>query len=730
MMEKKRAAYANYKRWGVRFDEERGDFSVQLDGMGTVVEGARITRLVSARGPQVTRDDYAAPKVAFSRSEDSAGMTVSYAAGDMLRQDVGLTFTCSDAGVGLHVGGEGTMHVRIEGWLRWGDHDQTETMAVALGRQGYDLRSAYGPAASSVDNALFDRDTDSAFELSTSGYLRLRFDWEKGAYRFIFDTQGADYARALHFQLHKHVYDSLYQNGYKKANPDTTFRTPPVGWMSWYAVQFEAGERTVLQNAQWQAEHLKDYGADTIWVDWEWYHRDFSGVGADDLDMYHPDPVSYPNGLAHVADRIKELGFIPALWIGPTCDPRENELIQRYPEAVMTRKVEWCGQYFLDPSHPRFLDEMLTRMLRQTMEWGYQALKWDCLPNTLGLADACHDTVYGAGEGMSSREVMLGAFRKAREFVGKDFYMLYCAGTTQRDMELACHVFDAARIGGDIFRWEEFITQCIDKVYKYYALHTVMLLADPDNVVLREKFNTLEEAVTRACMVSLLGMPFTLGDHLPDLDEERVKILQRSIPPLPSHPMDIRTGVSDGRFMLINLSIERPDMRYNVLDAVNLSGEQTAVTVDLDRDAHLEPGETYLVYDYWRREYLGEASGTLRLEIGPHASRVLAVHPVLDVPQVLSTSRHVSQGAQDIVSVRYDAQARALEGVSKVVGGDPYEVVVHTPQGLVLFMEGNHMTSTKIEELGERTWRVTFQPEETGEFHWGIALQPGRGQIE
>lgn len=126
---------------------------------------------------------------------------------------------------------------------------------------------------------------------------------------------------------------------------------------------------------------------------------------------------------------------------------------------------------------------MLPRMLRLVREWGYEAVKWDCLPITLEICDDRRDARFAPE---MSREAMLCAFRAAREILGKDFYMLYCAGVNERDMDLATSVFDAARIGGDIFRWEEFITQCVDRLCKYYMLHTVVVNNDPDNVVIRE----------------------------------------------------------------------------------------------------------------------------------------------------------------------------------------------------------------------------------------------------
>lgn len=305
--------------------------------------------------------------------------------------------------------------------------------------------------------------------------------------------------------------------------------------------------------------------------------------------------------------------------------------------------------------------------------------------------------------------------------------MLYCAGNTQRDMSLACSVFDAARIGGDIFRWEEFITQCVDKLYKYYSMHTVVCNNDPDNVILREKFNTYDQAVTRACLVSMLGLPFTLGDNLPELPEDRVEILKRTIPPVPAHPMDIRTAVSDHNTVLTSLCIERPDMSYTVLDAINLREDERSIRIDIETDLHMDASEgPFHVYDYWNNEYLGLVDRTFDVTLRACASRVFAIHPAKDVPQVISTSRHISQGALDIVSVAYDPAAKALKGRSKVIKGDVYSIVAAAPKGLRIFSEGNHTTTAKVEKLSAKVYRASFIPEETGEMDWEIGFQPAR----
>lgn len=100
------------------------------------------------------------------------------------------------------------------------------------------------------------------------------------------------------------------------------------------------------------------------------------------------------------------------------------------------------------------------------------------------------------------------------------------------------------------------------------------------------------------------------------------------------------------------------------------------------------------------------------------------MHRVQNQPQVLSTSRHIAQGALDITALTYDAEKRVLTGVSQAVGGEPYEVVVAMPQELRVFGEGNHTTTNELEYLADNICRCTFHPEQNGPFRWEIAFTP------
>jgi len=57
---------------------------------------------------------------------------------------------------------------------------------------------------------------------------------------------------------------------------------------------------------------------------------------------------------------------------------------------------------------------------------------------------------------------------------------------------------------------------------------------------------------------------------------------------------------------------------------------------------------------------------------------VLLIHPLLDHPQVIGNSRHIS-GAYSINELSWDPEAMQLRGTSETVSGDPYMLFVHVP---------------------------------------------------
>ena len=260
---------------------------------------------------------------------------------------------------------------------------------------------------------------------------------------------------------------------------------------------------------------------------------------------------------------------------------------------------------------------------------------------------------------------------------------------------------------------------------KLYALHNVVFLNDPDNVILRPKFNTYDQALSRLSFVSLLGLPITLGDNLPDLPEDRVELLRRGIPTA-EYPSD---GCTRDRPRSIGWS--KPTWRST---SPLSSGTWWMCSTCSKRKWRSPSTSTRTCTCRWKRAHtwsmttgtgniLGEIAQSFSISLRPCASKVFAVRKKLGRPQLLSTSRHFSQGAFDLVSLTWDeSRDRRFPASPKVVAGDPYEIVLYVPDGYRVFSEGNDTLSADMRNAGKHIWTLRLNPAATGETAWSVAF--------
>jgi hypothetical protein len=116
-----------------------------------------------------------------------------------------------------------------------------------------------------------------------------------------------------------------------------------------------------------------------------------------------------------------------------------------------------------------------------------------------------------------------------------------------------------------------------------------------------------------------------------------------------------------------------------------MDGEDDApfvTTFDAAKDLRLDPNKEYLVYEFWSRAYVGTFRGAFTTRpVKPYDCDVYSIVEKQNHPVLLSTSRHVRQMAFDIRKLGYDASRRVLQGTSRAVPGDPYQLRIYVPGG-------------------------------------------------
>ena len=102
---------------------------------------------------------------------------------------------------------------------------------------------------------------------------------------------------------------------------------------------------------------------------------------------------------------------------------------------------------------------------------------------------------------------------------------------------------------------------------------------------------------------------------------------------------------------------------------------------------------------------------------------MLSVRKVQPNPQVLSTNRHLLQGWVDLANVKWDSKGRILSGVAKVIGDEPFKIVV----------AGNGSTATRVTASGAKAKlskhpadglvQIILERPDNGEVVWQISFE-------
>jgi hypothetical protein len=93
-------------------------------------------------------------------------------------------------------------------------------------------------------------------------------------------------------------------------------------------------------------------------------------------------------------------------------------------------------------------------------------------------------------------------------------------------------------------------------------------------------------------------------------------------------------------------------------------------------------GAGFAAYDVWRDAPLADPAGPLGLTLEPRSAFTVALRAAAPHPQVIGTTRHVVQGAVDLVDETWDAAARALRARSVNLDRRAYAVTIAVPPGL------------------------------------------------
>jgi hypothetical protein len=537
------------------------------------------------------------------------------------------------------------------------------------------VQLAIGRVASLRCNALFAPSCDEAVRFEAR---RVEIAWQGDHYHvkaqgpldvlveknFMKQTRGLDYYRPLDKSVSARA---------------------PAGWCSWYIFYQDVREDQIVANTRWLAENLKKFGCQYVQIDDGW-----QGVGrgmGENRDWYVTDKAKFPHGMKWLADAIRAEGFKPGIWLIPytTSDAKrfhaEPGLFLRRPDgssAFETRdpktgkvEIDWCGQYAIDPTVPQgrkwFAD--LLRMI--SIDWGYDYVKIDGQGGAPGVYQRFCQR--GANAQARPEEIYRATLAIMKSVMGRERILLNCGGQF-----CSCGYCDAIRIGGDVGPDWQGMQPAIAATMSWLYTNHYCFWTDPDVVCVRPPL-TLDQARLWATLVGITGQLLMTSDDMPKLPAERVEIVRRLYPVADIWPMDLYP--LPGKPRIFDLRVATPQAgQWDVVAVFNWSSEQTAA-VRLDpQDLGWDSGR-YVFYDAWEKKLLDGGAGDLTVGLAPMSCKLIAARRAVDYPQLVGTSRHITQGADDLLEAAWNPAERTWSGRSRVVGGDPYELRFTLPPG-------------------------------------------------
>lgn len=454
------------------------------------------------------------------------------------------------------------------------------------------------------------------------------------------------------------------------------------GWCSWFYTLANVSEKEVLLNTEFAAKHLKQYGLEYIQMDegYQKWHGDWEGN------------ERFPHGMKWLVDKIKSYGFKAGLWLSPYVISEPTEVFQKHPDWFLKnpdgtpkRVGNWPEdaeppadenpkRYCLDITHPeaaQWLHDLIDTIVN---DWGYEMIKIDFVAWSILAANHYYDPTVSAAE----------AYRKGMEIMrhaaGDKCHILDCGPGA-----ITTGLADSMRIEADVnygfsnAAWDTYFLHpdsSASAAARRYYFHKRTRINDADHICMNLLNNQQAEAA--ATIIALSGGNMISGDRLIELDAYKLEILKKITPSFgeTAIPVDLFDGEIQSVFAL---KIKKPFAIWTIAAFFNSNmTDPVQKNFSLDR-LWLQPGKTYLAFDFWKQQFIGEITGELKVTVAPGSVTLLSLHEKTGQPQFISTDRHVLQGAVETEDVNWNEQTKTISGVSTGSLNTSHNVYVYVP---------------------------------------------------
>ncbi|MDR0704410.1 MAG: hypothetical protein LBF88_05410 [Planctomycetaceae bacterium] len=528
-------------------------------------------------------------------------------------------------------------------------------------------------------------------------------------------------------------------------------KEPLSGYCTYYADQFgrACNETEIVNLTKAAAEKLTPYGFNFVQIDDGWQTGISKTYGPKKNFTQHHSEGPYRNGMKKTAQMIRSNNFRAGIWFMPFAgsseDPywnknwfvksgvtdvldEQGKSKRRYNQTVnkLGEPYEsYWGGTSLDLTHPDVQKYLHDEVQRIAGEWEFNYFKLDGLWTGMAIEQLYINNEYrpdDLGEPVFHNPNLtpVAAYRKGFEIIrqaaGDDVFILGCnVSQNMRTLGASFGCVDAMRIGPDNgAKWNSLKAGPWHGSNRYF-LNGHVWWNDPDPVYVRNSM-PLEHARLIASWVAVSGQLFACSDWLPNLSEERMDILRRTIRHhglRSAKPVDLFSEdlpkiwsltTRSNRNVSVQQSADSDVPAREIVAFYNWDDKNPSKIETTPAWIGLPDAKEYAAFDFWDKKFFGTFTDKIAVELPPGSCLVLAVRPVAEHPILLSTSQHITQGIVDVIEEHWNPETKTLSGVSRVIGGEPYELRIYNP----LKKELRREILTPAETSDNFSWNVTF----------------------
>lgn len=423
--------------------------------------------------------------------------------------------------------------------------------------------------------------------------------------------------------------------------------TPPLGWNSWDCFGAAVNEEQLIDNADYMAKHLKQYGWEYVVCDIQWYepksrdndYNNFTELEMDEYGRLIPAENRFPSskggkGFKPIADYVHSLGLkfgihimrgVPRQAAAKNCkiygsDKTCRQIAHHF--SVCSWNTDMYGLYNCQGAQDYY-----NSIINMYSEWGVDFIKCD---------DICV-TEFRKWDNPYTADYEIEMLRKAIDNCGREIVLSLSPGPAPREKaDHLCKNANMWRLTGDFWdRWEP-LYNMFDKCAQWQGVSAKGNYPDCDMLPIgrlskngtchgpqnRMSQFTKAEQYTLMSLWGIFKSPLMIGGNLPDNDDFTLSLLTNS------EYMEMHAKSYGAK----QIAREEKNGKGKIVWAANgkgckyialfNTGDKEKV-LKLDLSTVLMPDTNYKVLDIWQNEQLGSFKNTISLSVAPHGARLL-----------------------------------------------------------------------------------------------------------